>query len=110
LGDAGVDAIFVSQLIRTGLTAQPLATARGITPVTVTIDETDPQPYVTDLLGQLLSGHWGDTVLVVSHSNTVPMIADQLGAPATGPIGNEFDNLFTITVPRWWGTPTIERA
>jgi len=110
LGDAGVDAIFVSQLVRTGFTAEPLATARGLTPVAVTIDENDPQPYVTDLLDQLLSGHWGDTVLVVSHSNTVPMIADQLGAPATGAIGNSFDRLFIITVPRWWGTPTIVRA
>jgi broad specificity phosphatase PhoE len=110
LGDAGVDAIFVSSLIRTGLTAEPLATAEGLTPITVPIDENDPQPYVTNLLDQLLSGHWGDTLLVVSHSHTVPMIADQLGAPATGAIGNSFDKFFTITVPRWWGTPTIVRA
>ena len=110
LGDDGVDAIFTSQLIRTGLTAQPLAAARGITPVQFTIDENDPQPFVDAIVASLRSGHWGETVLVVSHSNTVGLIADGLGAPATGAIGNSFDKLFVISVPRWWGEVTIARV
>lgn len=110
LGDAGVDAIFTSQLIRTGLTAEPLATAEGITPVQFTIDENDPQAFVDDIVANLLSGHWGETVLVVSHSNTVSLIADGLDSPATGAIGNSFDKLFVVTVPRWWGEVTIARV
>ncbi|HEX5010198.1 MAG TPA: phosphoglycerate mutase family protein [Planctomycetota bacterium] len=108
LGKAGVDAIYVSSLVRTGQTAAPLAEAMGLTPVALPIVETAPEPYVADLIARLRDGHWGQTVLVVSHSHTVPMIAEQLGAP-TGPLGNVYDRLFVITVPRD-GEPTLIAA
>jgi len=111
LGDAGIDAIFTTQLIRTQLTAEPLGQQLSLPPpIVVDIDENNPGPYVTNLVHQLRAGHWGDVVLVVSHSGTVPMIADALGAPATGSIDDEFDNLFLISVPRFWGSATIVRG
>ncbi len=110
LGDAGVDAIFTSQLIRTIETGQPLQDHLGVPRTEVTIDENNPAPYVADVVSLLRSGHWGEVVLVVSHSVTVPIISAALGAPATGDIGDEFDNLFVITVPRFWGTAPIARV
>ena len=109
LAKAGVDAIYVSSLVRTGQTAAPLAKAAGLTPVTLPIVENAPQPYVEELVKRLRDGHWGQTVLVVSHSHTVAMIAEKLGAP-TGALGNVYDRLFVITVPHGEGEPTLIAA
>jgi broad specificity phosphatase PhoE len=110
LGEAGVDAIFTTQLSRTQLTAEYLRAQLGLTLTVVNYDETAPQIYVDDIVNRLRSGHWGEVVLVVSHSPTVPMIAQQLGAPATGAIGDAFDKLFIISVPRFFGSATIVRG
>jgi broad specificity phosphatase PhoE len=110
LGDAGVDAIFTSQLKRTKRTAEDLRAHLGLTLTEIQYDESALQTYVDDVVTRLRSGHWGEVVLVVSHSGTVPMIAQGLGAPATGAIGDTFDKLFIISVPRFFGSVTIVRG
>jgi phosphohistidine phosphatase SixA len=110
LGDAGVGAIFISDRKRTQQTAEHLRAHLGLTLTVVTYVESAPQPYVDDTVNQLRSGHWGEVVLVVSHSPTVPMIAQGLGAPATGAIGDTYDKLFIISVPRFFGSVTIIRG
>jgi broad specificity phosphatase PhoE len=88
---AGVNAIFVSEFLRTRQTADSAAILLGITPETV------PAAAVDELVNRIKSDHKGEVVLVVGHSDTVPAIIQGLGIsspPAIG--GNEFDNLFIV--------------
>ncbi len=90
---AGVSAIYHSEALRTQQTAQPLATALGLTPTQ--LPATNTQALADDIYTQ----HYGQTVLVVGHSNTVPQIIAALGGPALPSIDdNEFDNLFVVTI------------
>jgi len=91
---AGVTAIYATEFIRTQQTVQPLADSLRL-PIT---------PYssidVSGLVEEILSDHNGDVVLVAGHSNTVPGIAQKLGADitATQPVNNnDYDNLFVVT-------------
>jgi len=88
-----VDAIFHTDRIRTRETAAPLATKLKITPTT----------YPYDTFGQawtdsLLASHKGKRVLIVGHSNTVPAIVGQLSGKTIPDLGNQYDNLFVVTV------------
>ena len=86
---AGVNAIFVSQALRTQQTADSAAILLGITPDTISA--------VNELVGRIKSDHQGDVVLVVGHSNTVPAIIEGLGISSPPAIDDEeFDNLFIV--------------
>lgn len=87
LKDAAITAVFVTELKRTQLTAEPLARAAKLEPIVVPAKET---AAVVARLRET-SGN----VLVVGHSNTIPDIITALGA--SQPIAledNEYDNLF----------------
>ncbi len=109
-GDAGVAAIYTSQYTRTQQTAQPLANHLGINTTVLTFTTT-AQQYAEDLVDELISQHAGEVVLVVNHSNTIPLIVSELGA---GPIAaiteQDYDNLFIVTVPRFFDNIRIIRA
>lgn len=90
LKDAGITAIFTTQYKRTRQTAEPLASALGLEVIVVNARELDGLP------GRIkaLPGN----VLVVGHSNTVPVTLTALGigeAPAIAE--TEFDSLFIVT-------------
>jgi broad specificity phosphatase PhoE len=103
LAGAGVQAIFVTQYRRTGLTAAPLAKRLGIAPVTLRADEVD------ELVERLRARHAGDVVLYVGHSNTVPGILKAYGHAAPVEIRHdEYDDLFVL-VPRPGAPPTVLR-
>jgi phosphohistidine phosphatase SixA len=89
---AAVSSVFTSEFARTKQTVQPLADQLGLQPREV--------PKRPDLLAQqILSGQFGDMVLIAGHSNTVPQIISALGAEAVTPISErEFDNLFVVIV------------
>lgn len=89
LKDAGVTAIFVTQLKRTQQTAAPLAKTLGLTPVALPADDT------AALLAHLQK-HPGNA-LVVGHSNTVPEIVKllEVASPVTV-ADSEFDHLFVV--------------
>lgn len=92
-GLAGVSAIYHSDTQRTQLTAQPFADAAAIAPVVYPAKEVDA------LVRDILAGHCGDTVLVVGHSNTVPLIVAAAGGPASPDLPeNRYDDLFVVTV------------
>jgi phosphohistidine phosphatase SixA len=80
LADARVAHVIVSQRQRTRLTAAPLLAARGLTPEVV--------PFGRDMaahaaaVAEAVRRRPGQVVLVVGHSNTVPMIVRALGGPA----------------------------
>ena len=49
---------------------------------------------------RLRTGHWGQTVLVVGHSDTVPQIVEGLTGKQVPPFTAEFDLLYVVTLSR----------
>jgi phosphohistidine phosphatase SixA len=92
VGAAGVTHIFTSSFSRTKQTVAPLAAQCGL--------QAQEAPSGSSLAQAILSGAVGPVVLVAGHSNTVPQLIADLGAPAPVPaIGDrEFDNLFVVTI------------
>ncbi len=93
LAEAGVTAISVTNTTRTQQTAQPLATKLGLHPEIVDAADT------AATLKSLKTTHKDDVVLVVGHSNTVPLILKAYGKDGVTIADTEFDNLFVI-VPK----------
>jgi broad specificity phosphatase PhoE len=115
LKDAGITHIFVSDRRRTLETAQPLARARNIAPSRIAvpargrgkIDPSELQVRATLLAISKLPRT--AIVLVVGHSNTVPIFLTRLGYSPRITIGDaEYDNLFVVT-PRATRAPSVIR-
>lgn len=89
LSDAGIDAILVSNFVRTQQTAAPLAAALGVSPV----QYQDSQGVAETIFKENVGGR----ILVVGHSNTVDDIASALGARNLSDLNEgHFDRLFVI--------------
>ncbi len=90
---AGFQKIYTSEFQRTQQTAQPLATALGLT-----IDPTFQGKDLSGLSNDILKNHRGQTVLVVHHTNTVPQLIALLGGGVVPPIDDarEFDRFYII--------------
>jgi broad specificity phosphatase PhoE len=99
LADANIAAIFTTEYTRTKDTAAPLAAKIKVAP------EAIPASQLNALLEKIKS-HADDTVFVVGHSNTVPMIIKALGGPDVLIGDNEYDSLF-FYVP---ATKTLTRV
>lgn len=105
LADAGVQAVIVTPLQRTRLTAAPLVEKRGLTPRTVAVSPT----HVADV-ARAVRERKGQTVLVVGHSNTIPAIVGALGGPKLPDLCDaQYAQLFTLVIPEQ-GTPLLVRA
>jgi phosphohistidine phosphatase SixA len=89
LADSGIDAIFISQFVRTKQTATPLASHLGITPVVLPSASADAVQAVMAA---------GGRVLVVGHSDSVPELIAALGGPTVSIGEAEFDRLFLLHV------------
>jgi broad specificity phosphatase PhoE len=115
LRDAGVTHIFVSDRRRTLETAQPLARVRNISPSRIAIPaqgrgKIDPSELqVRATLMAISKLPRTAVVLIVAHSNTVPMFLTRLGyGPRIEIPDPEYDNLFVIT-PRATRAPAVIR-
>ena len=100
---AGIDAIYSTDYRRTVETAQPVADALGLK-----VNRYDPADGEAEL-ERILKDHKGKIILIVGHSNTVPMLIGQLGASKlVPPIAEfEYDNIYLVSIP-WFGkTKTI---
>ena len=100
---AGIDAIYSTPFRRTQETAQPVADALDL-PIN-TYDPSDTE----EVLETILKDHKGKIILVVGHSNTVPVLIANLGASKKVPPiqEDEYDNIYLISIP-WFGkTKTI---
>ncbi len=100
---AGIDAIYSTPFRRTQETAQPIADALDL-PIN-TYDPSDTEA----VLETILKNHKGKIILVVGHSNTVPVLIANLGASKKVPPiqEDEYDNIYFISIP-WFGkTKTI---
>ena len=98
LGSVPLSQIYVSEALRTQLTAAPTAAHHGLEPV----------PY-----GQPGAAkdwplkHNGGAVLVVSHSGEVEAIVEALSGQKPEKVGNQYDNLFIVTIRD--GQRSVER-
>ena len=100
---AGIDAVYATDYNRTQETARPIADALDL-PIN-TYDASDTET----VLATILKEHKGKIILVVGHSNTVPMLIANLGASKKVPPihESEYDNIYIISIP-WFGkTKTI---
>ena len=125
LRDAGVTAIITTQLRRTRETAQPLATALGITPEVLSVGQralvANPAPgaqFPPDVLNaraeyvmqleRAVRGRSG-VVLIVGHDWSGPGLIAALGGPRLPDIcSSVYDNLFVLTFPH--GKASLVRA
>ena len=90
-----VDAVIVTQLQRTRLTAAPFLTKRGLEPVIVSTGPLDQ--HVAAVASLIRERYAGRTVLVVGHSNTIPAIARALGATSARPLADtEHGDLYIV--------------
>jgi broad specificity phosphatase PhoE len=90
LADSGVTAIFATEFKRTQDTAKPLAARLGLTVQAMPADNT-PQ-----LVAQIRKQHADGIVLIVGHSDTLPVIIKTFGGPGVTIADSEFDNLFVL--------------
>lgn len=97
LEDAGVTAILVTPYERTRATARPLAAMLGITPEEVPVGR-DIGAHIAAVV-EAVRRNEGGTVLVVGHSNTVPLIAEALTATAVPAMTEaEYDRFVHISL------------
>lgn len=100
-----VRAIYVTQYVRTQMTARPYAEAVGIKPVVRQAGKT----YAAELAKTILAEHAGKTVLVVGHTNSTADMLRAFGVPKVAVIEEStFDNLFVVTLVK--GAPPVVTA
>jgi len=95
---AGPDVIIATQYRRTQETADPLAKKLKL-PVQI-VDADD----ITGLVHRILKEYKGKVVLVIGHSNSIPLLIRAFhGSKKLAPIEeNEYDNLYVLSIP-WFG-------
>jgi broad specificity phosphatase PhoE len=95
---AGVNAIYASDKRRTQETAAPLAKRLNL-PVEIA-DHHD----IGGFMRRVLRDHHGEIVLIVSHSDTIAPLIDELHGskrlPAFGP--DDYNEVYIVTIP-WYG-------
>lgn len=104
-----VDAVIVTNLLRTQMTAQPFVDARHITPDTVPM--VDNGDSTAQAIARLIRTRYrGKTVLVVGHNTLVPRTIAALGGPRLDDIcESAYSNLFTMVIPST-GTPRLSHT
>lgn len=97
--DAGVAAIYTTQFRRSHETAAPLSQKAGVAVTEAPVNLSNPGDYGRALAREILEKHAGQTVLVVAHANTVPLIIEGLSGRAGVGEGSEYQDLFVVTIP-----------
>lgn len=110
LEGAEIAAIYSSQTQRTESTVRPLSQRIGIPISYGTAAMDDPAAYARQLAAEVLAKHRGQNVVIVNHSNTVPVIVETLSGQAVQPMSDfEYATLFIVTIPPD-GPPSVVRA
>lgn len=107
LADAGVEAIYCTDLIRNRDTARPLADRLGLTPNLISEDRfADTPGVVAELVREILTTHAGRTVLVIGNTGSskypqAPGVNQELfrrlGGAGTAP--TRYQDLYVLHVP-----------
>ena len=90
LADVKLTAIYTTELQRTRQTAEPTAKAQSITPTILVAKDLE------GLLKQLKAAAPTDIILVVSHSNLVPTIAERLATKIPPMDDSDYSRLIVI--------------
>lgn len=108
LGHARIDSIYVTSLQRTALTAAPLATRLGVAPEVFWPNDDGHRAAAETLAERIRTMHAGGSVLVVGHSNTLPLIVEALAGVATEEIDEgDYGNMFIVTIDADGGTRLV---
>jgi broad specificity phosphatase PhoE len=101
LKDASINAIFTSEFKRTQQTAGPVASEFHIEPKII------PRANTAELVKELKASK-SFPILVVAHSETLPLIVQQLGAGTIAQPGAlEYDKLFVVPVSKGKTLPVV---
>ncbi len=94
LSSEDVSAIYSTPFKRTRETVRPLADAQGIS-----IKEYDPRRSAAEFLQEVITENEGGVVVISGHSNTIPMMLNELTNSTTYEQFDEaaYDNLFVVT-------------
>ena len=99
LGLSGAHSTHSTQYRRTVETVAPLDSALGIANEVIPANPDSLEAYASALVGHLLTIHKGETTVVSSHSNVLPMLIRAFGVTTPVMIDDrDYDNLFVITV------------
>jgi broad specificity phosphatase PhoE len=102
LRDAGIRVIYTSETRRTIQTAEPAAKALAVESRIV------PRREIDALVSRLAAHHAQDRVLIISHSQTIPMLLKALGHTGEMVVNrDEYDSMFVV-IPRPGG-PVVLR-
>jgi broad specificity phosphatase PhoE len=105
-----IDAVIVSDTRRAALTGATAAKARGLTPVVVPTSG-GAASHVKAVVDAVRALRPGSAVLVVGHSNTVPLIVAALGGPELPALcEKEFAPLFVLELAAGGTAPRLLRA
>jgi broad specificity phosphatase PhoE len=103
LRHAGIRVIYTSETRRTIQTAEPAAKALAVESRIV------PRREIDALVARLAAQHAQDRVLIVSHSQTIPVLLRALGHTGEVAIGrDEYDSMFVV-IRQSGGPPVVLR-
>ena len=107
LSDADLTHVFTSPLQRTVLTARPAAEAHAINPEAISF-EGGTEAHIQRVAERIRALPDDALVLVVGHSNTVPLIARALGETGPSEMADcEYDRLTVIPVEDDGDSPAV---
>ena len=107
LGDADLTHVFTSPLQRTVLTGRLAAEAHAINPEAISL-EGGTEAHVRRVADRIRALPDDAVVLVVGHSNTVPLIAGALGETGPSEMADcEYDRLTVISVEDDGDSPAV---
>ncbi len=96
---SGVHSTHSTQYKRTVDTVAPLDSALGITNEVYPSNPESLASNVATLVRHILAEHKGETTVISSHSNILPMLIRAFGVASSVEIGDhDYDNLFIVTV------------
>lgn len=107
LSDSDLTHVFTSPLQRTVLTARPAAEAHAINPEAISF-EGGTEAHILRIAERIRALPGDAVVLVVGHSNTVPLIAAALGETGPSEMADcEYDRLTVISVEDDGDSPAV---
>lgn len=107
LSDSDLTHVLTSPLQRTVLTARPAAEAHAITPEAISFEGGTPA-HILRIAERIRALPDDAVVLVVGHSNTVPLIAAALGETGPSEMADcEYDRLTLISVEDDGDSPAV---
>lgn len=100
LATIGLDVVYSSQFRRTMHTAQEVARRTGAELRVQELGSGDLVAQTRELARRAVEENRGGEVLIVGHSNTVPILVQALTGTDPGPIADsDYDDLFTVQMP-----------